>query len=136
MSLTTRRMLKEIKETTAKAEADLKQQTGLDIGLTVDETSFPEDEAVLNDFHVHRIYGIDSILGAMTTVTSDELGKEAVKEAIQKIVLTNTAKSWKEDGGRSLRLKDGVLTVSCSFSESSNNLYKPEVLSKEISNLL
>ncbi len=136
MNLTTRRMLKEIKEITVKAEADLRERTGLDIGLTVDEASFPEDEAVLNDFHVHRIYGLDSIQEAIAAVTVDELGKEAVEESIKKIVLANTAKSWKEDGGRSLRLEDGVLTVSVSFSESSDSLYKPEVLSKEIADLL
>lgn len=129
-------MLKEIKETTAQAEAELKKRTGLDIGLTVDESSFPEDEDVLKDFHVHKIYGLDSILEAMATIAADDLGKEAMKESIKSVVLVNTAKSWKEDGGRSLELKGGILTVRCSFSESSDNLYKPEVLAKEITNLL
>lgn len=136
MSLTTRRMLKEIKETTEKSQEELKEQTGLDIKLKTDEESFPEDEQVLKDFHMHKVYGLDSIVAAMTAITKDSLGKEAVKESIRSIVLANTATSWTDKGSRSVQLKRGVLTISCAFSEGSDNLYKPEVLEKEIANLL
>lgn len=136
MSLTSRRMLKEITELTQKAETTLKEKTGLDISLTTDESSFPEDELVLKDFYVHQIYGVDSVINALTAITADDLGKEAVKESIKSIVLINTATSWKDKGTRDVTLADGVLRVSCAFSEGSDNLYKPEVLEKAIINLL
>lgn len=106
MSLTTRRMLSEIKETTGKSEAELKQQTGLEIKLKTDEESFPEDEQVLKDFHVHKVYGLDSVVAAITAIAKDNLGKEAIKESIKTIVLANTAKSWSDKGSRSVQLKE------------------------------
>ncbi len=136
MSLTTRRMLKEIQELTQKAEATLQQKTGLGINLSTDETSFPEDEQVLKDFYVHQIYGVDSVVNALAAITADALGKEAIKDSIKSVVIVNTATSWTDKGSRDVKLADGVLRVSCAFSEGSDNLYKPEVLQKAIENLL
>ena len=136
MSLTTRRLMQKIKEATAEANAQLDKETGMSIPLTVDEASFPEDEDVLGDFMVHEIYGLSAIIKAMTMVTVDELGKEAVSSDIKSIKLINTATSFKDKGSKSVKIVDGELQVSCAFSEGSDNLYRPDELAKAIEKLL
>lgn len=136
MSLTTRRLMQKIKEETAAAENVLAAKTGLTIPLNVDESSFPDDEDVLNDFMVHKIYGLTSVVDALTIITADNLGKEAVSDEIKNIKLINTAKSFKDKGSKSVKLVDGELQISCAFSEGSDNLYRPEELAKAIERLL
>lgn len=136
MSLTTRRLMQKIKEATATAGVALNEKTGFTIPLTVDEASFPDDEEVLNDFMVHEIYGLTSIINAMGKVTVDDLGKEAVSAEIKSIKLINTATSFKDKGSKSVELKKGELQVRCAFSEGSDNLYRPDELAKAIENLL
>ena len=128
--------MQKIKEATIAANDQLKEKTGLTIPLTVDESSFPEDEAVLSDFRVHEIYGLSAIINAMASVTADDLGKEAVTSDIKSIKLINTATSFQDKGSKDVKLVKGELRISCAFSEGSDNLYRPEELTKVIEKLL
>lgn len=136
MGLTERKLTQQIKEVTTADNEMLNQKLGFNIPITVDVDSFPNDESVLNEFFRRKIYGLTSVINAIETIAADEIGKEAVQEQIKTIVLANTAKNYDDDGSKDAQLLNGELKISCAFSSSGKNLYKPEELARVIERLL
>lgn len=136
MGLTERKLIQQIKEVTAADNEMLNKKLGFAIPITADVSSFPDEENVLNEFFRRKIYGLTSVINAIEIIAADEMGKEAVQEQIKTIVLANTAKNYEDDGSKDVQLLNGELKISCAFSSSGNNLYKPEELARIIEKLL
>ncbi len=137
MGLQERRVLQQIKEETERSEKELQSKVGINLSLTVDEASFPSDDIkVLNDFFIHKIYGLTSIIDAFGAICKDDIGKEAVADTIKHVQLINTAQRYEDLGTKKVEMEDGTLKIYVAFSGNTDSLYKPEPLAKEIESLL
>lgn len=58
--------------------------------------------------------GPQQVVNAFRMIGTDDLGREALRNAVKRIVVRNVA----EAGQKSLALADGVLTLTCAFSKS------------------
>ncbi|MEZ0611681.1 hypothetical protein ACAW74_24435 [Fibrella sp. WM1] len=64
------------------------------------------------------------------------MSKEAVQEQVKEIVLCNTAKNFNDEGTKSVALQAGKFTVSCTFNNNNNDLYRLDELTRAIEELL
>lgn len=136
MGLIERKILARIKEATAQTESDINSGYNTNFKLTVDESSFPMDEKVLEDFFMHRVYGLDSIAQAIAILADDEMSIEALREQVKTITIVNTASSFSDPGSKSVSLDDSNLSIRCAFSEGSDNLFRPDKLVRAIEEVL
>jgi hypothetical protein len=109
VGLAEKRKIKELQENDLPARtAELLEITGAPISYDVDWESFDTLEALnfLDNIACHRLNM------ALRVICSDELGKEAVGEALQTIRLVNT----EDENGRSISLDNGVLQITIPFA--------------------
>ena len=93
-----------------EAQKELRAETGGEQVIDVVWDGFQSDEAALNNV---RHQGLRRITSAFRVVCCDELGKEAVKEQIQKIVVKNTDDAAK----KGFELKDGAFTITAAYGK-------------------
>src|SRR5580658_9434481 len=101
MGLEERRMIKELQEVTLPGRVkEIEEICGAPIPYDVDWTSLADDKAGLNfldNISCHRLNM------ALRVICSDDMGKEAVRDAVQKVRLRNVASA----DDKSLSFADG-----------------------------
>jgi hypothetical protein len=77
----------------------------------IDWTTFAGDLQGLNWLEFN---GPQQVVNAFRMIGSDDLGKEALREAIKKVVVKNA----KEEKDKAMALANGVFTLTCAFAKS------------------
>ncbi|WP_223633347.1 hypothetical protein [Corallococcus sp. EGB] len=111
MGLAERQELAAFKQDTLPAKlAELKEAArGADLQVTLDEESFTTVAAI--QWLSHGIF--DRLIDDMRRVCGDAIGKQAVREGLQRVHLVH-----QEAPGYTLELKDGTLTVRAKLDGS------------------
>src|SRR5579863_6225364 len=110
MGLEERRMIKELQDVTLPGRIkEIEEICGAAIPYDVDWTSLADDKAGLNfldNLSCHRLNM------ALRVICSDELGKEAVREAVHKIRLRNVETADE----KSLSFAKGAFEMACAYA--------------------
>ncbi len=81
------------------------------MGFEVDWATFEGDLKAMNWLEFN---GPQQVVNAFRMIGTDDLGKEALREAVKKVVLKNA----KDEKDKKLAMDAGVLTVTCAFAQS------------------
>jgi hypothetical protein len=112
MGLIEKRLIKEAKESWLPGEAeDIRNVVGAPVELDIDWASFETDEAALKTL---QHLGVRKFSNALRVICVDDLGKEAVREGVKRIIVTN-----KQAPPGEVTCKDGVVTLSFAFAKGS-----------------
>jgi hypothetical protein len=103
---------------------------GFSVPVEIDWEGFSKD---LDDaqYITHDSYGLPNLIKALTTITADDLGKSAIKDALKKIVI-NAAKA--DDTG--FTFDQGVITWKAYFGSSSNGYIYADAMQKKLEQAL
>jgi GH18 family chitinase len=131
MGIQEKRFVKDLKETVVpQMQTSLKEITGHEITYDLDWPSFEKSLQALQNI---QYQGMDRINSAFRDICSDDVGKEAVKEAIKKITLKNIEDPTK----KSISLAKGILTVQCAWgSDDSDGYYTDSIIRQTLEPLL
>ena len=136
MGLAERRMIAKVDEGLQEVASGLRSHLGYDIALEIDKESFPENKAVLDGYEYYKEYGFPMMGRIMTRIGVDDMGKEALRDKIRKVVVINTGVDESNGGEKSLSLADGVLTVKQGWYSYSDKLFDEDALLQQIESLL
>lgn len=114
MGLIEKRLIREAKEQWLPGEQkEMQEAAGSDsLVVDVDWATFETDEAALK--HLQHL-GVRRMSNAFRVICSDDLGKEAIREGIKRVVVRN-----QKEGEPSVDLKDGVATLVCTFAKGGD----------------
>ncbi len=125
MGLNERRKMKELQETMLPGRVkEIEEICGAPIPYEVDWDSFSEDLEGLNfldNLSCHRLNM------ALRVICSDELGKEAVREALKAIRLKNVPKD-----AMKLAFTDGVLEMHCAYALRTDGMWSDNQIREEL----
>jgi len=127
MGLAEKRWAAEKKKTDQAAFASqVKATLGFDVPIEIDWDGFSEN---LDDvqYITHESYGLPNLLKALSTITVDDLGKEAIKGALEKIVITRA----KPDDAV-FTFEAGVITWKAYFGSSSTGYIYADAMQKKL----
>lgn len=117
MNMLERRKTKEVVETQIpEREAEIIEIVGTHIGYEVDEESFSGDIDGMNfvdNVSCHRLNM------ALRMICMDDLGKEAVRDGLKLIKLTNVP----AEADKALSFHDGVLSMSCAYAKGLSGAF-------------
>jgi hypothetical protein len=104
----------------------IKATLGFAVPIEIDWEGFSEnlDEA---QYITHDSYGLPNLVKALSTITADDLGKEAIKDALKKIVIS----AGKADD-TSFTFEKGVITWKAYFGSSSNGYIYADAMQKKL----
>jgi len=110
MGLEEKRAQKEVEEKqVATAAAKIKGIVGVEVPIEVDWASLPTVQ------NINWLYtSLNSVSSAVEKVAKDEMGKQALKEGLKKVVIRKSASRQ-----TSAAMKDGVLTLEEHFDGGS-----------------
>ena len=131
MGLAEKRWAAEKKNTDEAAlVAKVNATLGFSVPIEIDWEGFAKN---LDDaqYITHESYGLPNLVKALTSITADALGKEAIKEALKKIVI-QAAKS--EDA--SITFDQGVITWKAYFGSSSTGYIYADAMQKKLESAL
>ncbi len=118
MGLNERRKLKELQtETLPAREKEIAEICGRAIPYEVDWASFGESFEALNfldNLSCHRLNM------ALRTICCDDMGKEAVREGLQRVKLKNVA----TPAEKQIRFQGGVLEMSCAYATGTEGMHR------------
>jgi hypothetical protein len=122
MGLIEKRLIKQGQEEwVPEAQKELRGLTTSEQTYEVDWDSFSTDEAALNNV---RNQGLRRINAAFRVVCADDLGKEAVKEQVTKVVVRNAADAAK----KGLSLKEGAFTIVAAYGKGDAGYFSDNEL--------
>jgi hypothetical protein len=136
MGLAERRRIATIKEETTIAQTQFNSIINVEIPLTFDTTTLPEDMGVLDNYDYYKDYVIPAIIRIFKDLTKDDLGKEAVKSTIKSVKIINTSKNVDDSGEKSIALHEGELLIKFGFYRYSDAIWDENELKAKIENLL
>lgn len=136
MGLAERRQIASADAGLEEALAELRAHLGFDIEMEVDKSSFPEDKTVMDCYEYYKDYSFPMVAKVLTQVARDDMGKEAVKESIRKVVIINTATDKDNGGAKEMTLHDGVLTVKQGWYGYSDILFGEQELLQQVESAL
>lgn len=85
----------------------------------------------------HRIAAIkDQHLPRFQSICTNSLGRDAVKEELDKVILQNTAKSPDEPGGKSASIENRALIIRESLYGYSDKLFGKSDTKKAVEDIL
>ena len=117
MGLNERRKIKELQEVTFPARVkEIEEICGKAIPYEVAWDSMADDLQALNfvdNVSCHRLNM------ALRVICADEMGKEAVREGLKLIRLTNV----KDPAAMQLSFADGVLSMSCAYAMGASGMH-------------
>ena len=131
MGLAEKRWAADKKKTDQAAFAtQIKSTLGFDVPIEIDWDGFSEN---LDDvqYITHESYGLPNLVKALTTITVDDIGKEAIKGALKKIVITR----GKSDD-TSFSFEGGVITWKGYFGSSSSGYIYADAMQKKLESSL
>jgi hypothetical protein len=122
MGLNERRKMKELQSETLPArEQEIAEICGRAIPYEVDWESFGEDFQALNfldNLSCHRLNM------ALRTICCDEMGKEAVREGLQRVKLKNVA----APADMQLHFAGGILEMSCVYARGAEGMHRDDAI--------
>lgn len=131
MGLAERRKIKDFADGLGEAQEELNQFLGFELPVSLDLESFPEDPAVVSGYEFYKEYGFPQTIEALKEIGSDDLGKQALREQIQSVLVQNTSTGQDAGGECSLTLDDKKLIVKMGFYNYSDKLWdKAELVSQ------
>lgn len=138
MGLAERRRIATIKDVHApRFQNELNAAIGFALPFHLDAGSFPENSTVLDCYDYYfESYGPGLVVKVFKEICADDIGKQAVKDRIEKIVFQNTAKSPDDKGHREVALDGKTLFVRESFYGYSDLLFGEDDLRKTTEALL
>ena len=117
MGLNERRKIKELQETTLPERVkEIEEICGKSIPYEVDWDSLADDAEGLNfldNLSCHRLNM------ALRTICVDDMGKEAVRDALKSIKLKNV----KDKSQMKISFDDGVLEMHCAYALRTDGMY-------------
>jgi hypothetical protein len=130
MGLAEKRKIKELQEVTLPGRVrEIEEICGAPIPYEVDWDSFAEDPEALNfmdNLSCHRLNM------ALRVICADDLGKEAVREAIRRVRLQNV----KDKADMKIAIEAGVLEMRCAYALRTAGMFSDgairEVLMKHL----
>ncbi len=112
MGLQEKRAMKEAVEGwLPKRQKELNDLCAGEVPYEVDWDSFADDAKGISWLEAN---GPQQVASAFRVVCKDDLGKEAIRDGIKKVVLKNVG----EIEGKALSFDDGVLALACAFAQS------------------
>lgn len=126
MGLNERRKIKELSETTFPERVrEIEEICGAPIPYEVDWDSFADDAEALNfldNLACHRINM------ALRTICTDDMGKEAVRDALKKVALRNV----KDKGERRMSFEDGTLSLQTAWALRTDAYFSDSEIRQEL----
>lgn len=117
MGLNERRKIKELQEVTLPGRVkEIEEICGKAIPYEVDWETLSDDAEGLNfldNLSCHRLNM------ALRTICIDEMGKEAIREGLRLVRLSNT----REKSGMQISFADGVLDMRCAYALRTDGMY-------------
>jgi hypothetical protein len=110
-----RELEKARKETFPRSAKAIEEATDVKLTLEVDAASFGSDEKAWSNLYIVA----NRVVGALSEVGKDQVGKDAIAANIKRVVITKPAAGVLED---SIELKDGTLTVKSSATDLAVSL--------------
>jgi len=111
MGLIEKRLIKEAKEAWLPGEQqEMESIAGTPIAVDVQWSSFETDEAALKNL---QHCGVRKLVNALRVICRDDLGKEAVRDSIKRIVVINQ----QAGGEATVGLEGGTITLACTFNK-------------------
>lgn len=98
---------------------ELKELCGGEVPYEIEWASFDGDVKGLNWLEAN---GPQQVGVAFRIIGADDLGKQALREGVKKIVVRNV----KDVGAKACSFDGGVLTLACAFSQSPGGRFKGE----------
>ena len=137
MSLAEKRAMKEFQENSyPDLEKKIKDAAGYDLEIEVNWDTLgkysADDNTDYSKFYnddLPKIY-FEPVALALADIAQDDMGKEALKEAVNKLVITNT---YQVTGAT---LEDGVLTFDYRFTNASEVDNRKQMIVKELEKAL
>lgn len=124
MGLNERRKIQELQDTVFPArEKEIEEICGKAIRYDVDWDSLADDLEGLNfvdNLSCHRLNM------ALRVICQDEMGKEAVRDGLRRIVLANV----KDPKDMSMTFADGVLTMKCAYAQRTDGMFRDDEIRK------
>jgi len=127
MGLNEKRWAAEKKKTDEPAfVSQINSTLGFQIPVEIDWDSFSTD---LNDsqYITHESYGLPNLVKALSTITADDIGKEAIKGALKKIAI-----SFAKPDDASFTFDQGVITWKAYFGSSSSGYIYADAMQKKL----
>jgi len=131
MGLAEKRWAADKKKTDEQAlVSQIKSTVGFEVPIQIDWDGFSQD---LSDVQYidHDTYGLHNLLKALTTITADDLGREAIKGALKKIVIG----PGKPDD-TAFTFENGVITWKAYFGSSSSGYIYADAMQKKLEQAL
>jgi hypothetical protein len=110
MGLEEKRLLKKVlEEQLPQTKAEIKEICGAEIAVEIEQDSFMKDQYAAGALEYLKMYGMDVTVEALKLVCKDDMGKDAVKGGLKRIVFKQLPNEKQND----LRayMKDGVVTI-------------------------
>ena len=123
MGLQERRAMEKAQEWLPERQAELKEICGGEVPYEVDWDSFEGDAKGIEWLEFN---GPQQVSAALRGVCTDDLGRQAVREGVKKVVLRNVA----EVEQKKLSFQDGVLTLCCAFAQSPGGRFTDGEIAK------
>lgn len=103
---------------------------GFDCAIEIDWDGFSEK---LDDvqYIMHDSYGLPNLTKALATITADDIGKEAIKGVLKKIIVSPA-----KPDDTSFNFEDGVITWKAYFGGSSNGYIYADVMQAKLEKAL
>lgn len=110
------------------AKESLKNILGVEIDVNIDWESF-ETESQLEEI---KYQCISRIIGGVSDVAHDDLGKEALAELFSSFCIVNI----NESSDKTISIDDKTITVKCKWDDFRAGIFTEKEYSKEISSML
>ncbi len=131
MGLAEKRWAQDKKKTDEQAfVAQISATLGFAVPVEIDWDGFSNDLAEAQ-YITHDSYGLPNLVKALSTITADELGKEAIKSSLKKIVIG----PGKSDD-TSFAFDQGVITWKAYFGSSSSGYIYADAMQKKLEQAL
>jgi hypothetical protein len=131
MGLAEKRWAAEKKKTDEAAfVSQVKSTLGFEVSVEIDWDGFSNslDDA---QYITHDSYGLPNLVKALSTITADDLGKEAIKGALKKIVI---APATVDNTG--FTFDNGVINWKAYFGSSSSGYIYADAMQKKLEQAL
>lgn len=118
MGLAEKREIEKSKTWLPERQAELKELCGADVPYEIDWTTFDDVQSI----NWCEANGPAQVGVAFRIIGCDDLGKQALREGVKKIVVKNV----KDVAAKACVFDGGVLTLTCAFSQSPGGRFKGE----------
>jgi hypothetical protein len=130
MGLIEKRLIREAKETWVPEEQkDMRDIANSDVIVDIDWASFETDEPALRNL---QHLGVRKMSNAFRVICVDDLGKEAIRDSIKRVVVTNV-KDAKEG---SVNIDSGTVTLRCAFAKGSEGCMGDLLIARTLERML